>query len=331
MPNGSRQERTNKWGKHPYDLHTHLTVIKTQMYGKEEISLHCPAKVNLLLAVLGARNDGFHDILSVATPLDFGDRLVLRLLGEEEDDCLFCDCPALNIDSENLVYKAAESFRAATGVKRAIKVSLEKRIPIGAGLGGGSSDAASTLIGLNRLLGLPLTGEELNDLAAELGSDVSLFPKRAPVIMRGRGERIEVLPDNCFDRILGRRILLFRPEFEISTPWAYGHLAKNVANFSSGNEMEARLLDWIESDRPINDLLFNSFEKVLFDKFLGIRVLFEQLRTKLGLSCMVSGSGSACFALIDDDATTAVAKQLIRECWGEETFIVESRPLPLSN
>ncbi|AWT60063.1 MAG: 4-diphosphocytidyl-2-C-methyl-D-erythritol kinase [Candidatus Moanabacter tarae] len=301
------------------------------MYGREEISIHCPAKVNLLLAVLGGRNDGFHEILSVATPLDFGDRLVLRLLGEEEDDCWSCDCPVLNIGSENLVYKAVESFRAATGLKRSVKVSLEKRIPIGAGLGGGSSDAASTLIGLNRLWGLPLTGQELNDLAATLGSDVPLFPRRAPVIMRGRGECIDVVPDTCLDRILGRRILLFRPEFEISTSVAYGHLAKNAAYFSSGKEMETRLLDWIESDRPINDLLFNSFEKVLFDKYLGIRVLFEKLRTKLGLSCLVSGSGSACFALIDDDATSAVAEQLIRECWGEETFIVESRPLALSN
>ena len=305
--------------------------MENQMHGKEEISLHCPAKVNLLLAVLGGRADGFHNILSVATPLDFGDRLVLRLLGEKEEDCLLCDCPALNIGSENLVFKAAESFRAATGLKRAVEASLEKRIPIGAGLGGGSSNAASTLIGLNRLWGQPLTGEELTALAAELGSDVPLFPTRAPVIMRGRGECIEVLPDTCLDRILGRRILLFRPEFEISTPWAYGHLAKNAAHFSSGKEMEARLLDWIKSDRPINDLLFNSFEKVLFDKYLGIRVLFEKLRTKLGLSCLVSGSGSACFALVDDEATSAVAEQLIREYWGEETFIVESRPLALSN
>ena len=306
--------------------------MEAQIQGEEEISLHCPAKINLFLAVLGARGDGFHDILSVATPLDFGDRLVLRLGCEGKQDCLSCDCPTLmNTGPDNLIYKAAQSFRDATGTKRAIEARLEKRIPIRAGLGGGSSDAASTLIGLNHLWGLPLNGEELSGLAAELGSDVPLFLTRAPVILRGRGERIEVLPEACVDRILGRRILLFRPEFEISTPWAYGRLTKDATNFSSAQEVEGRLLDWIESDRPINDLLFNSFEKVVLDKYRGIRALFEKLRINLGLPCLVSGSGSACFALIDDDDASAVAERLIRECWGEDTFIVESRPLSLSN
>ncbi len=305
--------------------------MSAQAENSEEISLFCPAKINLFLAVLGPRSDGFHDILSVAVPLDFGDQLIIRLGSEGEADELVCDDPGLNCGPDNLVSKAIRNFRIAAGSSRAVQARLIKRIPIGAGLGGGSSNAATALNGLNRLHGFPLSKEALRNLAAGLGSDVSLFLRGEPVVMRERGERVEVLPNACVERISRLRFLLFRPEYSISTAWAYSRLAEDGARFDSAEKMEAKLFEWIESQAPPDHLLFNSFEQVIFRKFIGVRALLLRLRGDLGLPCLVSGTGSACFALIDEKNPVTKAERLVRECWGEDTFLVESGPLTLSN
>ena len=148
--------------------------------------LPCPAKLNLLLAVTGRRADGFHELVSLVAPVELGDTLTVEPALEFS---LTCDAPTLPVDDTNLVLKAAQAFRVATSWRGGARFALTKRIPSGAGLGGGSSDAATALLALNRLAGEPLAPAALAQVAAEVGSDCALFLPGGPVVMRGRGDR----------------------------------------------------------------------------------------------------------------------------------------------
>jgi 4-diphosphocytidyl-2-C-methyl-D-erythritol kinase len=287
------------------------------------ISNFAPAKLNLFLAVTGRRADGFHDLVSVAAPLDFGDTLRSEAAG---DFSLTCDDAAVPGDETNLVLKAARAFVRATGWRGGAKFFLEKRIPMGAGLGGGSSDAVAALLALNALAGGPLGAAKLATLAAELGSDCALFLHGGPVVMRGRGERVELLPVEAARRLRGRRVLVFKPDFEIATPWAYAKMAANPAAYLPAAEAEARLEAWLGDGRaPAEELLLNNMERVAFAKFMALPALLDELREKFGLAPRMSGSGSACFAFLADDAPVAAITAAVRAAWGESAFVREAR------
>src|SRR6478736_4161009 len=180
-----------------------------------EVAVFSPAKLNLFLAVTGRRADGFHDLVSVVAPLTFSDELVAeaadgrREMGDRRFS-LSCDHPDVPVDGSNLVLQAAEAFAVATGWKGAAHFKLTKRIPMGAGLGGGSSNAAAALRALNRLTGGLLDEAQLAAVAATLGSDCVLFLRDAPVVMRGRGERVDLLPAPASARLRRRLVLLFK-------------------------------------------------------------------------------------------------------------------------
>jgi 4-diphosphocytidyl-2-C-methyl-D-erythritol kinase len=284
----------------------------------------CPAKLNLFLAVTGRRADGFHDLVSVAAPLAWGDEL--RVTPADEFS-LTCNDPAVPVDGTNLVLKAAQSFRTATGWVGGARFELEKRIPMGAGLGGGSSNAVAALRALNQLAGMPLDAKALADEAAGLGSDCALFLPGVPVVMRGRGELVQTLAPSPASRLRGRRVLVFKPSFGIATPWAYGRLAAGAPHtYLPTMAAEDRLAGW--SDDPgatAEELLFNSFEEVVFDKFVALPVLLAQLRQRFGLTARMSGSGSACFALLDHRDPAAEITAAIRAAWGPAALIVETK------
>ena len=284
-----------------------------------------PAKLNLFLAITGRRADGFHDLVSVAAPVDFGDTLEI----EETAGgfALVCNDPALEIDETNLVLRAARAFAAASGWTGGARFLLVKRIPMGAGLGGGSSNAAATLRGLNELAGHPLSDARLAEIAAQLGSDCVLFLNGGPVLMRGRGERVEALPAAATRRLKGRRVLIFKPGFSISTVWAYRQMAAGAPHsYLQVAAAEARLAAWLEtSGKPAEELLFNNMEGPAFAKYIALPVLLDVLRTEFGIAPRMSGSGSACFALLQDEAAVEPIRALIREHWGEEAFVVEAR------
>src|SRR5262249_44825012 len=145
-----------------------------------------PCKVNLLLNILGRRADGFHELETVMHPVQFCDRLVFTRAGTGVN--LTCNQPELPLDSGNLVVRAAANFLHAAKIADGVRLHLEKRIPLAAGLGGGSGNAATTLLGLNELFGQPLAHERLNTIAASLGSDAPFFLQTRPAIATGRGE-----------------------------------------------------------------------------------------------------------------------------------------------
>lgn len=292
----------------------------------DTISIFAPAKINLFLAITGRREDGFHDLVSVVAPLEFGD----TLRAERADaTTLVCNDPEVPVDESNLVLRAARAFARATGWTGSVRFTLEKRIPPGAGLGGGSSDAVATLRALNALAGpgCALEGSALASLAAELGSDCPLFLAGSPVVMRGRGERLEKLPPAAAIRLSRRRVLLFKPGFGVPTPWAYAQMAARAPQwYLPGPEAEARLATWLEAPSlPVETLCFNNMEKPVFAKYVTLPVLQDQLRRELGAEMHLSGSGSACFVLLADEGEVSPLKALVRAAWGDGAFVAETR------
>lgn len=293
------------------------------------LTLFSPAKLNLFLAIAGRRDDGFHELVSVVAPVAWGDTLVVDPAATYTVEC---DDPAVPVDGSNLILKAAAAFRAATGRQGGARFRLQKNIPIGAGLGGGSSNAATALRALNYLAGSPLVPTALADVAAKVGSDCPLFIHGQPVTMRGRGERVERLPQSAIDRFDGREVLIFKPGFGISTAWAYAEMAKSAPrSYLELGEAEARLGAWLrargagEGDGALEELLYNNMERVAFAKFPALPVLIEQLHGAYGLEARMSGSGSACFALLPPAAPVSEIARTIREAWGESAFVVQTR------
>ncbi len=294
------------------------------------LTIFAPAKLNLFLAITGRRPDGFHNLVSVVVTVEFGDTLRVEP-GEAGKFELKCDDATVPTGETNLVLKAAAAFAKATagraGGGRGANFVLEKRVPMGAGLGGGSSDAVAALQALNALSGSLLSDAEMADVAATLGSDCPLFLSGAPVVMRGRGERVEQLAEGAAARLRGRRVLIFKPGFGIATPWAYGRMAAGApGSYLPEGEAEARLAAWgANADAPAEELLFNNMEGVAFEKFVALPTLAERLGQKYGLMVRMSGSGSACFALLAPNAPVAEITADIREAWGESVFFTETR------
>jgi 4-diphosphocytidyl-2-C-methyl-D-erythritol kinase len=289
-------------------------------------TIFSPAKINLFLAVTGRRADGYHDLVSVVAPLDFGDRLIAET-GERKPEAgrqfgLECNEPEVPVDGNNLILKAAKAFVVATGWMEPVAFRLDKRIPVGAGLGGGSSNATATLLALNQLSGANLERVELAGLAAGIGSDCPLFLGGGPVIMRGRGERIESLPEPAARRLRGRKVLVFKPSFGVSTAWAYERMAANgPQSYLPAQEAERRIAAWIGGNSDAGELLFNNLEPAVFRKFVALPVLLEDLRRGFGLAARMSGSGSSCFALLPSGGPVAEIVATIREAWGAVCFV----------
>lgn len=288
------------------------------------VTLFSPAKLNLYLAVTGRREDGFHDLVSVAAPLAWGDELTARSLGPGlgRRGELVCEDPAVPVDETNLVLRAAELFATVTAWTERVHFTLRKRIPVGAGLGGGSSNAVAALRALNRLAGEPLDAASLAILASRLGSDCALFLAEGPVIMRGRGEQVEALDAAARARLTGRRVLVCKPGFGIATAWAYRQIAAQPAAYVSAAAAEAHVAGWrADAAAPVEALLANNLETVVFAKHLALPTLLAQLRAH-GVAPRMSGSGSACYALLADGVDAAPLVAAVRAAWGGDCFAV---------
>ncbi len=292
----------------------------------DPVTLFSPAKLNLSLAVTGRRPDGFHDLVSVAVTLAWGDTLRARRLGRKGPGELRCEAPGVPTDATNLVLRAAALFATQTGWDEAVGFDLEKRIPAGAGLGGGSGNAVAALDALVQLSGITLPVDVRLDLAARLGSDCPLFCAGQPVIMRGRGERLTPLPPEAAGRLRGRRVLVVKPTFGVETGPAYQALAARPDYYADAAGEEARVASWLTSPAaPAEALLANTFEHVVFPRWPALPALAEILRDRHGLALRLSGSGSACFALLTDNADPTAAIAEVRSAWGDHALVVETR------
>jgi 4-diphosphocytidyl-2-C-methyl-D-erythritol kinase len=253
-----------------------------------------PAKINLVLEVLGRRDDGYHDIRSLVQAVSLCDVLAFELA---DVISLKCSEPSLQT-SDNLVIKAAELLREVSGCQRGASIKLEKRIPWGAGLGGGSSDAAATLLALNRLWELKLTTSDLVELAARLGSDVPFFIYGGAAWMEGRGEKVTPLPVSAASWF----VLLIPPLPKIpdKTKQLYSRL--DSGHFTNGHLVDIAVKSWSEDKQIATSLLFNVFDKVAFDAFPGIKAYWERFVEAGATDIHLAGSGPALFAPIDSES-----------------------------
>jgi 4-diphosphocytidyl-2-C-methyl-D-erythritol kinase len=264
-----------------------------------------PCKVNLLLNILGRRPDGFHELETVMHPVGVCDRLAFsRNAGGVE---LTCTDPALPVDGKNLVHRAATAFLQAAGISEGARIHLEKKIPLAAGLGGGSGNAAVTLLGLNELFDHPLAAEQLAALAATLGSDVPFFLQNQPALATGRGEKLEPCPP--FPAMRGAVFLLIHPGFGISTAWAYQNLARFPEALHGKPGRAQRLLRLLETGglAAAGAEFYNSLEAPALEKFPLLAIFQEFLRGRGAVAALMSGSGSTTFALA---GTRAAAEEL---------------------
>ena len=267
-----------------------------------------PCKVNLLLNILGRRPDGFHDLETVFYPVRVFDRLTFARQGQGIE--LRCSAPSLPADTRNLVHRAAALFLETAGIKDGVRLELDKRIPLAAGLGGGSGNAATTLLGLNELFGGPLAAEQLHRLAASLGSDVPFFLQDRPALATGRGERLE--PLQPFRALEGAAFVLVTPGFGISTAWAYQQLAR-FPKALNGRPGRARNLVSLlrEADlRAAGSEFYNSLEAPALEKYPLLALFQEFLRANGAAAALMSGSGSTTFALGQGlEAASALAEK----------------------
>lgn len=285
--------------------------------------LASPAKVNLMLSVHGPRADGFHALTSVVVALDFGDRLTVGML-EGTDDQLHCTDPDVPIGASNLIIKAAALFRETLGREIFFEFNLEKQIPMGAGLGGGSSNASTALLAMNSLLGHPLSKETLRELSAQLGSDCPFFIDPRPSVMRGRGELLEPLADSLADVLRGQRLALFRPDFAVETAWAYQQMREHTPSSYEAEAAAATRLKCFEEAQDIGGLLFNSFQSIVGKKYLAVPTLLNDLGVQ-GIDSLMSGSGSCCFSILKESGlTSSQVHEICRDAWGEGVFWVET-------
>ena len=245
------------------------------------MTVRCPAKVNLYLRVVGRRPDGYHELVTVMQPLTLADTLTVTLAGEGIS--LRCDRPDLPTGEENLVWRAARRFQEETGLAPGVSLTLAKRIPVAAGLGGGSSDAAGALLALNELAGKPLPLEKLHRLAGGLGADVPFFLARQPAVGRGTGTRLSPVT------LLPYWYLLVNPGVPLSTRWVYENL--DLASLPPPPAAES----W-DPEHPEN-WVANDLGTVALKRFPELADLLAGLHGA-GAWCQgISGSGPTLFGL----------------------------------
>ena len=278
------------------------------------------AKLNLSLAITGRRADGFHELISLVAPIALADTLTLdvgRPLG------LTCDDASLPVDGSNLVLKAAAAYVKRRPSAPTGHFHLIKKVPHGAGLGGGSSDAAAALRLLDQASGDPIGLEVLETLAAEVGSDCPFFVRGQAAVMRGRGERLEVLPLAARAALAGRKVVLVKPPFGVPTPEAYALLAK-AGKYRPAAQAEAELAAWIAQPAADPSVLGNDLAAPVFAKYLALPVGLESFRRATGVNWQMTGSGSACFAFVSDGFDHARLRADVRRAWGPGAWVEET-------
>jgi len=258
------------------------------------LTILCPAKINFFLDVKGKRPDGFHELYTVMQTIDLGDELLL----EEHDMSLSltCDKPGLPVDSRNLCVRAAEAMRRAAGALAGVRIRLIKKIPVAAGLGGGSSDAAGMLRGLNRLWRLGMTEEMLRSVAGGLGSDVPFFISGGTALCTGRGERIATLPD-----MPSYPYVLVTPPIAVSTADVYRSLSAGASPAPVTAEECVRALS-SEDPARLARALYNRLEIISGAHMRDVAKIKSILLAHGSLGAQMSGSGPSVYGIARDPA-----------------------------
>lgn len=269
-----------------------------------EITVFAPAKINVILRILGRRPDGFHNLWSIMQTVALEDEVQIRLRADRQDIQLRCDATQLAADQSNLVYRAATEVLARAQQSIGLDIELRKRIPMGAGLGGGSSDAAATIIGLNHLLRLEWSPTQMADVGQLLGSDVPFFLFAPSAFVAGRGETVRPVV------VEGTRwIVLVNPGFGVNTKWAYQELAATRTAVTPLSLAQREInrqsrVSWAQLIAAAE----NDFEAPVFGAHGNLREIKRSLQAHGAEIALLSGSGATVFGVFADEARARLAQ-----------------------
>lgn len=272
------------------------------------LSVRAPAKINWFLNILQKRDDGYHDIISLMQCISLSDELIFDLA-----ETIIVESDSNIPLSENLVYKAASYLKKSVSYPYGARITLKKQVPVGAGLGGGSSDAAYTLMGLNTLWGLGLQREELCKLGAGIGSDIPFFFYSPAALVQGRGERVNPVT-------LGHplHLLLVKPRLNISTAWAYHAFDQLTKGTLTNKPIDIKLFCQALQNQDylfLSGMFFNDFEEVIMREYPSVREI-KNLLIELGAELsLMSGSGPTVFGVFKSGEIAEKAFQSVGPYW----------------
>ena len=273
-------------------------------YLKAKMKLRAPGKVNLYLKIIGKRSDGYHLIDSLLVPIGLYDDVeITRVERDHRRVAVTCDDPMVPPGPKNLALRAARLLLSQAGAKESVRVRIRKRIPVGAGLGGGSTDAAATLMGINRLLHLGYSSASLSRLGLSLGADVPFFLLGRPAIAGGIGERLKAvagLPDLW--------LVVLYPGFPVATRWVYENL-----NFKLTKAIRNTKLNLPRySCEQLSRLLVNDLEATTIRRYPRIGYFKERLMDEGATGALMAGSGSSVFGIFDEEEGAKRAYRRLR-------------------
>ncbi len=271
-----------------------------------------PAKINLFLQVTGKRPDGYHELFSLMCCVTLFDTIFLRF-GTEKIE-IESPHPQIPLDETNLAHKSAALFFKTLGLKEGVKITIEKNIPIAAGLGGGSSNAASVLRGLNRHYGFPFSRDRLMALGLSLGADVPFLLFQKPALASGVGEKLEP-----YSALLPKNVLIVYPGFWISTAEVFQNLNLRLTKCKKKFTKTSLL----KTGYNVSQHLCNDLEAVTVSKYPEIKSVKEQLIEQGALGALMSGSGPTVFGLFSDPEKAGKAMQVIGRNFRWKAYLAE--------
>lgn len=270
------------------------------------IEVNAYAKINLSLDIVGRREDGYHTVDMVMQSVSLGD-IVRVTLNDTGEISLSCSKPHIPTDIRNTAYKAARYFLDVTGISNGVEIYIEKRVPDQAGMGGGSADAAAVLRALNEYYGNPLSILALAELGAEIGSDVPFCVVCGTAMVEGRGEKLRKLPDmpDCI-------FVVVKPDFSVSTPELYRKIDEvTIAKRPDNKAMESALL--AGDLKKVAENVFNVFDPVVTEDHLELNYIKSVFHQYGAVTYQMTGSGSACFAIVSEFEIAAVLCNMLKE------------------
>jgi 4-diphosphocytidyl-2-C-methyl-D-erythritol kinase len=285
-----------------------------------QVTVSAPAKINLVLRILDRRPDGYHNLWSLMQTVRLEDELSISINHSHSVINLRCDDPSLKADRSNLVSRAATAVLERSGQVVGLDIVLTKQIPMGAGLGGGSSDAAATIMGLNRILGLRWSKDLMAQVGQTLGSDVPFFSFAPSATVGGRGE--QVTPVRIMD---SRWVVLVNPGFPIETKWAYQQLSESRTGVVPVSRSHLVLetspeLNW----KQVLEIAENDFEVPVFKAYPLLRDIKQQLMSQGAEVALLSGSGATVFGVFSTEAGARSAQAFFLNERTFKVFVAET-------
>jgi 4-diphosphocytidyl-2-C-methyl-D-erythritol kinase len=285
------------------------------------VKIRAPAKINLSLRVVGKRADGYHLLDTIMVPVSLYDEIEIHQIrrsesGRSESPALIqirCSHPSVPLGQENIAYRAAELLMRTTKIRQPLVIRIRKKIPVGAGLGGGSTDAAAVLVGLNRMWKLRLSVPQLERLALQLGADVPFFIRSKPARARGIGEKLRLLPN-----LRRRWLVLAYPGFPVATAWVFGNLPPKLTKVSVNTSIATLL----ESLDKLDTLLINDLEQVTLRRYPEIVRVKSMLSLAGAAGVLMSGSGSSVFGVFKSKRLAEKAFRRMQHEEGVQAFLV---------